>query len=277
MQRDVQIPILMYHEVAEGADIERLSRKTQRSYICSTDEFEQQMGFLRQDGFNTISLDDLVRFNASDGTAIPAKPVVITFDDGFAGNVRHALPTLVRNGQRATFFVVTNKVGDADMMSWGDLRELQRHGMSVQSHTANHPLLSMLDAGATRRELAESKAAIEDGVGSPVHFLSLPNGDSNPHYEPVARELGYRGGCCSAFGFNRALGNPFFFRRIAVKGGMSPGRFRGIVQRDVRTLAWLGARSVATKAVARLISKRVYDRLYNVIYGVEEQDKSKRP
>lgn len=273
---DAGIPILMYHEVAERAEIDALTRKTQRGYILARDDFEQEMELLARAGFQPISLSALRSWSRAQ-TPLPPKPIVITFDDGYAGNFRHAFPVLARHGFTATFFVVTNKIGDPAMLTWDELAEMNRHGMSIQSHTANHPLLSTLTETRTREELTESKHKIEDKLGAPVNFISLPNGDSNAFYVQIAQETGYLGGCCSRFGFNDRNTDPFYWRRIAVKHQAQLKKFQDIVFQNSRALAILRTAAAAKAAASRLLGKKTYDRLYNLVFGVEDQEKSKRP
>lgn len=268
------VPILMYHEVAATADLGGLAHKTQRSYIVAREDFERQIRCLAEAGFRTISLDLLVDW-MSTARELPPKAIVITFDDGYSGNYRHAFPILQQHGFRATFFVVTNKIDDPQMMTWSELKEMCAAGMAVESHTANHPLLSRLDEPRTREELRLSKTTLEDRLGSHVRFLSLPNGDSNPFYVRAAQEGGYLAGCCSRFGFNRRSTDRYYLRRIAVKHNTSIETFRDIVTGRPATLAWLSAAAAAKAAVPALLGKKNYDRLYNLVFGVEEQDKSR--
>ena len=265
----------MYHEVAERTEIGGLTRKTQRGYILDREDFEQEMGLLASAGFHSISLSDLRNWSRALVSLTP-KPIIITFDDGYAGNFRHALPVLIEHGFTATFFVVTNKIGDPAMLTWAELAEMNRQGMSIQSHTANHPLLSTLTEARTREELVESKKTIEDKLGAPVYFLSLPNGDSNPSYVKVAQENGYLGGCCSQFGFNDRHTDPFFWRRIAVKHQTHLKTFQDIVFQNPTTLAILQTTSAAKVAASWLLGKKNYDRLYNLVFGVEDQEKSQQ-
>lgn len=266
----------MYHEVANTSDIDALARKTQRSYITPRTVFEQQIEYLTANDYTAISLDALLAWQAQ-ARDLPPRPIVITFDDGFRGNYEHAFPILRRHGFRATFFVVSNKIGDPSMMSWAQLREMRAADMAVESHTANHPLLSTLDERHTRDELSTSKLAIEDRVGHAVRFLSLPNGDSNRYYPSVARACGYQGGCCSRFGFNRRSTAPYFWRRIAIKHGMSLATFGAMVSRQQPAIARMAVIAAAKAAIPAVLGKRNYDRVYNFVFGVEEQDKSKAP
>lgn len=270
------VPILMYHEVAARPEIDALAGRTQRGYILPREDFERQMAYLAGAGYHSVSLRQLYAWSQS-REQLPANPVVITFDDGFSGNFNHALPVLRQYGLTATFFVVSNRVGDPDMLTWPQLREMHRHGMAVESHTANHPLLSTLSSESTREELALSRRMIEGALGSQVAFVSLPNGDSNPHYARIARESGYLGGCGSRFGFNQPSTDCFFWRRIAVKQGLGLSAFRALMSRRRGAVAYQAAKSAAKAAIARAVGKKYYDRLYNLAFGVQEQDKRRQP
>jgi peptidoglycan/xylan/chitin deacetylase (PgdA/CDA1 family) len=267
------VPVLMYHEVAPRADIDALARKMQRGYILAVDEFERQMQWLAARGFRTVGLDALL---APDAGFDADRCVVLTFDDGYLGNFAHAAPILSRYGFTATFFVVSNKIGTAAMMRWSQLREMRASGLSVESHTANHPLLSTLDAPRTLSELTESKRRIEDELSAPVRFLSLPNGDSNPFYVAAAQTAGYEAGCCSEFGYNDAATDRWFLRRIAVKAGTSLDVFGRVAGRDLATLRAFERKAAVKRLITRTLGKRNYDRLYNWAFGVEEQDHSRR-
>jgi len=269
------IPILMYHEVTQASQVERLSSHIQRGYICTAEEFEAHMQVLSSNGMRGLSLLELAAALRGE-VPWPDKAVVITFDDGYEGNHTHARPILKRHGFHATFFIVTNKMGDDSMMSWAQLQELCDEGFHVQSHTANHPLLSTLDSKATLAELSDSKAAIEGRLGHAVHSISLPNGDSNEHLREHARACGYAVVCGSGFGFNEPGGDVLELKRIAVKGGQALEKFERIVTQHPQTMRRLRWQSAVKGGVARALGKKNYNWLYNAVFGVREQDKRKQ-
>lgn len=265
-------PILMYHEVAEPDRIDAIAQRIQRGYIATVAEFEAQIAWLHANGFRAVSLSTVVDALVA-GTELPGDCVVISFDDGFVGNHEFALPILAKYGATATFFVVTNKIGQPGMMNWSQLEDLVRAGCEVQSHTANHPLLSTLDEQETVAELKDSQAAIEARLGTRCDLLSLPNGDTNPRLAAVAISLGYRALCGSSFGFNDA--GPFSglpLERIAIKGGLSLPAFERIVRRDASLTRSLRRRAAFKAAIVGLLGKKRYDRVYNRLFGVAEQD-----
>jgi peptidoglycan/xylan/chitin deacetylase (PgdA/CDA1 family) len=267
----VDVPVLMYHEVAKPEELQALGRITQSNYVLTIDEFEAQMNILRDEGCTPINLDQLVAWQSGGGT-LPAKPVVITFDDGFVGNERHALPILLKHRFVATFFIVTERVGSPHMMSWDQLRKLAASGMAVESHTANHPLFSSIDATQTRKELVDSKRSIEAHLGNKVRHLSLPFGDSNAFVTQTARQLGYASACTSLLGLNGAKTNPYELRRFAMTNTLEPGTFRAIAVGDTHKLAGMVRKAEIKRRLARMLGKKNYDRLVNLWYGVKGPD-----
>ena len=272
----VRIPILMYHEVADAEAVEELARKIQRGYLLTRDDFGQQLRMLASAGYSTASLDALAQTQKGPSAAT-SRSVVITFDDGFAGNYRYAFPMLQQYGFTATFFVVSNKIGDPNMLQWHELDEMARHGMTIGSHTANHCLLSTLDETRTKFELADSKREIEQRLGRPVHYLSLPGGDSNRWYPRLAEECGYRGGCSSRLGLNDANTDRWFWRRITVKRTMGAESLQRLVAGDPQTWAKARAWALAKQTIAAALGKKNYERLYIRLFGVEEQDRTLQP
>jgi peptidoglycan/xylan/chitin deacetylase (PgdA/CDA1 family) len=264
----VDVPVLMYHEVAKPEELQALGRVTQSNYVLTIDEFEAQMNILRDEGSTPINLDQLVSWQSGKGT-LPPNPIVITFDDGFVGNERHALPILLKHRFIATFFIVTERVGSPHMMSWDQLRKLAASGMSIESHTANHPLFSSIDREQTRKELVDSKRSIEAHLGNKVRHLSLPFGDSNAFVAGAARDIGYQSSCTSLPGFNGAKTHPFALRRFAMTNTLTPATFRAIARRDTAQLAGMIRNAQFKRRLARILGKKNYDRLVNLWYGVK--------
>jgi len=141
------------------------------------------------------------------GAAFTGDPRVgLTFDDGFACLMVNAVPALVEYGVPATVFVVSGMLGktpswampgghrDAGerMMTAGELRRLPRDLVSLGSHTVTHPRLDRVSSDEVRRELRDSRNAIQDVVGRPVEALAFPHGAYTPECIEIAYELGYR-------------------------------------------------------------------------------------
>lgn len=271
-ENNIPIPILMYHEVRDKNSMDRFSKKTQYSNIVTKDDFDQQISFLKENGFNAMSLDQLISHISGNGRPanISPKSVLITFDDGYAGNYEFAFPILNKYELGATFFVVVNKMNEKEMLTWEQAKEMARHGMSIQSHTMSHPLLSQLDEKRTKEELYKSKLTIENHMGAAVKFISLPNGDHNRYFKSTAIESGYLGGCSSRFGFNDVKTDPYFLKRIPIKNSCDLNLFKNILTVDAMTIEKMRYQYLIKQLIIRTLSKRIYNKLYNAFYDVEE-------
>jgi peptidoglycan/xylan/chitin deacetylase (PgdA/CDA1 family) len=201
----VGVPILAYHMVS--AD--------QEMYSIDPQDFDEQMAYLASNGYTTVSLQTL-----SDGFAgkvsLPAKPVVITFDDGYADNVLTALPILEKHSMGATVFVIAGQVGQPGYMTWRQLQAMQVRGIEIGSHTFSHVALSEISQAEQLQEVVAAKDLLERKLGVPVSFLAFPYGKFNVDTFAVLKEAGYRGACSGIAGLNAPGGNPYSLRRVSI-------------------------------------------------------------
>lgn len=185
------IPILMYHYVGENPNPSDFGR----DYLSITPtKFEEQLTYLKNNGFTTISLDELYGiFNNQ--IASPAKPVVLTFDDGYIDFYTTAYPILVKYNFKAVSFIPTGLIGTGYYMNWDQIKEIQRTGLvTFEGHTISHPNLTLLDSGAALRELKEGREILQSQTGYPVNFIAYPYGISNYQVQDLARQAGFVGG-----------------------------------------------------------------------------------
>ena len=135
--------------------------------------------------------------------------MLLTFDDGYKTMRSVTLPLLLQFGYPAVLFVPSDFIGRTNefderveppepICDWDDLRELERHGVAIQSHGASHRGLSTLGPEEIERELVQSKAVLEAGLGTPVEVFSYPYGDGGLDPSFVRRAMtcaGYRAAC----------------------------------------------------------------------------------
>jgi peptidoglycan/xylan/chitin deacetylase (PgdA/CDA1 family) len=139
---------------------------------------------------------------AADGQ-LPAKPVVLTFDDGYADFYEAALPLLARYGFTGTVFVTTGWIAGepqrrghrAGMLSWRQIEEVATAGVEIGAHSVSHPELDQLAGDRLTRELAGPKHALEDKLGAAVTGLAYPFGYSNRLVRESAQAVGYEYSC----------------------------------------------------------------------------------
>lgn len=211
-----QIPILFYHQICDGG----LIGKNQRSCV-SPKRFNEQMEFLYRQGYLTLTLNDVCDW-IDRKKKLPKKSVCITFDDGHRDNFYIAFPVLEKYGFKATIFIAADQVGreiwysrklkkwerafdDNDdlyfeFLTWQQIREMDKHGISFQSHTYSHPYLTELPRRNVKKEIKESKDILERNLGKSIDFLSYPYGDYNNEIKNIIKEYGYRGAVACDWG-----------------------------------------------------------------------------
>src|SRR5262249_39707528 len=144
---------------------------------------EAELDYLASHGFTGMTFSALADAYRT-GRALPKRPVVITFDDGYEGVAREAWPTLRRYGFPATVFVTTGGIADAGehaagtpldrMMSWAQVRELAAEGVEIGAHSHSHPELDQLDDARLSWELGHSRDLLEMATHAPVRALAYP-------------------------------------------------------------------------------------------------------
>jgi peptidoglycan/xylan/chitin deacetylase (PgdA/CDA1 family) len=125
--------------------------------------------------------------------SVTGRPDVrITFDDGNASDVEHALPELERRGLKATFFVVAGRLGAPAFLDEDGVRTLAAAGMGIGCHGMRHRPWRRLDDGALREELVDAKLMLEAVVGRPVTEAACPFGSYDRRVLRELRGSGYR-------------------------------------------------------------------------------------
>ncbi|RAY12539.1 polysaccharide deacetylase family protein [Actinomadura craniellae] len=213
--------------------------------------FADQMALLAERGFTPVP------FSALDTPA--RKPIVITFDDGYADFHDHALPVLAGRGFPATVFVTTGWLADAGadaagrpldrMLSWGQVREAAASGIEIGGHSHSHPQLDQLRDAALREELTRSKGLLEDRLGREVATLAYPYGYSSARVRRAARRAGYTAACAVANALAGARRDPLAVPRLTVRATTSPETFARVVEGRSVTRTYLRDRML-TKGYA---------------------------
>ena len=110
------VPIIMYHHV-------KYSEKRDPNSV-TPENFAWQMEFIKKNGYQVISLDELIE-GIKTGRSFSRKSVVITFDDGYEDNYLYAFPTLKKLGITATMFIVSDLIGQKGYLTWEEVKTMQ--------------------------------------------------------------------------------------------------------------------------------------------------------
>lgn len=207
------VPVLNYHQVND-VKFSPLTMKTA--------DFEAQMSYLHEQGYHTITLNQLYNYLQHNGP-LPDKPVVITFDDGYVDNYEEAMPILQKYGMNATLFMIGDSIGAPGFLNAQQLRAMEAsHTFNVESHTYTHKDLRTLGAPAVATEFNKSKQILEAVLGHPVEYIAYPCGFTNAEVDNLAKETGYRLAFTVDTGNVNKGENDFNLDRVPVFEGDNP-------------------------------------------------------
>lgn len=177
------VMVLNYHKVVD----EHMSLSVPLA------DFEQHMKWLKEYGYTSITPEELYEFIVN-GSELPEKPVLITFDDGYKDNYTNAYPIMKKYGFKGTIFVVTGFLGVYDnYMTWEQAKELADNGFSIESHTYSHKSMTEASDEEISKELTKSRDTIKNKLGIDADFMAYPTGTYNLHIAELVQKAGYKG------------------------------------------------------------------------------------
>lgn len=243
------IPILMYHAVAEypSATTRRLSVRPRM--------LESHLALLRDQGFTTVTFAHLAAAMQGD-QSLPERPIVLTFDDGYADFHREALPLLTSYGCVATLFVTTGWIADAGRdragkpldraLSWAQIDEVASTAIEIGAHSHSHAQLDQLSDVAVRWELVKSKILLENRLRREVTSLAYPYGYFSPRVRAAAQEAGYKQAATVSNARTERPADRFALPRLTIRRATRIGIFERIIHcRDLPRIYMLD-RSLGT-------------------------------
>jgi peptidoglycan/xylan/chitin deacetylase (PgdA/CDA1 family) len=175
------LPILEYHVLgAAPADA-----PYPELYVTRPD-FHQEIDWLDDHGYQAVTLE-AVEGAWYDGGTLPAKPVVISLDDGYRPQFTYALPELRRHGWPG---VLNLKAEGSDLYT-SNVEAMIAAGWELASHTINHQDLTTLDAAGLKEELSGSRQLLRKEYGAPVNDFCYPAGQFDSTVIEAVKDAGY--------------------------------------------------------------------------------------
>lgn len=208
-ERSLDLPVLMYHQFGEPASLYRIPYWT----------FEQQLDYLLAHGYTTVTLTQV--YDYMDGvSALPPRPVVLTFDDGFVSQWG-AVQALNARGMVGVFFITT---GQPHLAPW-QLRQMAGQGHEIGAHTITHADLTTVSNARLWSELADTRSYLAQVTGQPVDFFAYPYGAYDSRVIAAVQAVGYRGALAAWGGREWTPEKRWVEPRIEVAGFISLDRF----------------------------------------------------
>jgi biofilm PGA synthesis lipoprotein PgaB len=182
-----RVPILMYHDVLEEPEV---------FFDLVPEQFEAHLQMLVENGFTPVSLDQVVQ-HLRTGLPLPDKPVLLTFDDGYAGHYHHVYPLLKKYQFPGVFSVFPGKldgeVAGRSTLTWDELKTMAADPLvTIASHSVTHPpdLTQMSDAEIAY-EVTASKERLESELGIPIRYFTYPAGHYDERVAQAVADAGY--------------------------------------------------------------------------------------
>lgn len=231
------IPVLMYHKIDPDPQTGGFGLRVPPA------SFDWEMHYLKQNGYHTVNLGDVVD-HYQQGKPLPDKPIVVTFDDGYEDNYLYALPILKKYGFTATVFVVADTIGGINefdykihaepkvkMMNWTEIKAMDAAGITIGSHTLDHPWLTRVSPAEAKRQIAGAKTVLEKGLGKPVEYFCYPHGAYNDAIAKLVQESGYKAATTTNQGLAKAGDNPYELNRVRIMGMYTHQKFISVLHK----------------------------------------------
>jgi peptidoglycan/xylan/chitin deacetylase (PgdA/CDA1 family) len=210
------VPILMYHAIGV---------KRRNNLFVAPDKFAAQMKHLHKTGYETICFSTLEAHWKS-GKPLPAKPILLTFDDGYKDNYTTAYPILKKHKFKATIFVISNFVGDSNHLSQKEIKEMIGSGLiDIGAHTKTHPDLTTIPSEKMYREIFGSKQSLTKYTGKPVIAFAYPIGRYNYEVVKATGAARYRFAVTTKPGYANSKQGWLTLHRVRINGDLSMAGF----------------------------------------------------
>lgn len=174
------IPVLMYHKIGEDVDNDAVIRE---------DLFRAQMKFLKDNGYHPLTMEQLYAY-VTKGEAVPEKPVVLTFDDGYADTYSIVYPLMKEYGFPATVFVNIDDMGTR--LTWEEVKEMYNNGITIANHGYSHIEMGQLSQAEQVNNIRKGQEALERELGIKSPWFCYPYGDRNEFTEAAIKEAGVK-------------------------------------------------------------------------------------
>ena len=214
------VPILLYHAVDDSPPgwIAPFTVKPEVLY--------RHLDLIAALGCQPLTVTEMAD-RLQPGRAWPDRPVVITFDDGFADVASVVAPALAARGFPATVYVTTgalsagptctpHRLPQAAMLRWDQLSALEAGGIELGAHTLTHPPLDILPEGMACTEIKDSKVVLEDALGHPVRSFAYPHGHHDRRVTTLVRQAGFDSACAVKNALSSGTDDPFALSRLTV-------------------------------------------------------------
>jgi len=211
-----EVPILCYHHIKEAANMP----KHNSGYTVSADEFRQTMKALADSGYHSVTPDQLYNYLAY-GSALPDKPMMITFDDTDEEQFTIGKTEMDKYGFKGVYFIMTISIGRPRYMTKEQIKQLSDEGHVIGCHTWDHHMVTKYTGEDWVNQLDKPRKKLEDITGKHIEYFAYPFGLWNKPAIPELKKRGYK--LAFQLSTKRDMDDPLFtVRRFIVAPEWSP-------------------------------------------------------
>jgi peptidoglycan/xylan/chitin deacetylase (PgdA/CDA1 family) len=212
----VLIPIILYHRVVRHGD----------RFSVEPGVFDEHLAAVRDSGRVPLSVPDVAA--AVTGSApLPARPVAVTFDDGTGDFHDTVLSRLRSAGLPATLYLTTAQLGRPGMLTWRDVVDAAEAGIEVGAHTRTHPHLDTVSRQRAQREIAGSRADVEEHLGRACRSFAYPHGSFDRKVRQAVSAAGFTSAVAVRNAFSHEQDDVLALARLTVQRDTSPEQVAG--------------------------------------------------
>jgi peptidoglycan/xylan/chitin deacetylase (PgdA/CDA1 family) len=226
------VPILLYHSVNDRPAV------GQETFTVATSAFREHVRAISDAGHSALTVSEFAQVLRNE-RSLPSRPVLVTFDDGFA-DVLPAVEKLLSAGLTATVFVTSGDVGTEAMLTSSEVSELATLGKRVEvgAHSVTHPRLDEIDRTSMAAEIVDSKAALEDLIQAPVQSFAYPHGAYDRRTRAGVVNAGYRAAAAVKNALSHSSDDAFALARMTVMAQTSTHSIEMLLAGTGAPLAW---------------------------------------
>ena len=225
------IPIIVYHSVDDCV---------RSAYSISPQKFQRQIQYLKDAGYYSVPLRQIVAGKHVTCQGIREKPIVLSFDDGLKNFQTGVLPVLKRYGFSAVLSIVSDfcdrgivnhgyEQPPSPALSWDEVRSITRQGVEICSHGVRHINLTSISEVEADFEIFESKQRIEAKLDLGVDVFCYPHGAFNAEIADHVRRFGYKAALTTMPGMVREGDNAYSLKRVPVSRDLSIMEFKALL------------------------------------------------
>jgi len=184
------VPILCYHHIRDWV---KSDTEDDRAYIVPLAKFEQEIKYLKDNGYNSVTAPQVYDYYAN-GKPLPPKPVMLSFDDEDINQWTNAVPLLKKYGFTATFFIMTVAIDKENYMTSDQIKELDKEGYDIEPHTWDHHMVSQYKTDEDwQKQIVEPRQTLEEMLGHSTPFFAYPFGVYDAQSAEKIKSYGYKG------------------------------------------------------------------------------------